>query len=104
MSCDDDSYLCYWDVLSSDILWSRNIQYGQSVFTVDISFNRALVTSGGDEKIVRLCLVTTGEEISPFRVHMDDITSSHPFNGIIMHLRSLHARMIRRFSDDYLLK
>ena len=63
-----EGYLCYWDVEAGAELWSHDVSNGTAVCAVDISFDSALIVSGGD-KIVRLWSTETGDEICQLRGH-----------------------------------
>ena len=68
-------FLYYWDTESGELLWSRNVHDGQTVRTVDISLDGALIVSGGYDDLVRICSAKIGEQIYQCLGHTQSIYS-----------------------------
>ena len=63
-------HLCYWAAESGEVIWSQKIHDGHAVYAVDISFDGALVVTGGGDEKLRLCFAETCLEIWELKGHL----------------------------------
>ena len=59
--------LCYWDVESGELLWSRSVVGCGEICAVDISFDGNLIVFGGGDNVMQLCSTEAGTEIFHYR-------------------------------------
>ena len=67
--------LFQWDIESAELLWSHNSCDSHVIYTIDFSFDGALIASGGRKCQVYLCSGVTGEEKCVLTGHRDAIKS-----------------------------
>ena len=72
-----DGNLCYWDIASGELLWSRNVADSEQVnFGLDISSDGAVIAVGLNCGFhVGLMSAVTGEEICQFQGHTRTVIS-----------------------------